>query len=163
MVAPRAFPWSFSGVAVYSPDRVFLIGGYDPATKKNESVSYVFRWSGKWASKPFNENAASICVLSHPEATALVVTLNGRIIRGTAKGNTLEAIDEGREGPGRVGDMREIRAIDKRAYAVGMRRMVYRCDAPDKWSRIDKGVRCTPADTSEAGFNSIHGFAENDI
>jgi len=57
----------------------------------------------------------------------------------------------------------KLEEIAERAFIVGMRRMVYRCDGVAMWTRIDQGVRCAEDDESDAGFNSIHGFNETDI
>jgi photosystem II stability/assembly factor-like uncharacterized protein len=62
-----------------------------------------------------------------------------------------------------VGDLREIRAVGKKAFVTGMGRTVYRCDGPKKWERIDQGVRVGADDDSDAGFNSIHGFDEKNL
>jgi hypothetical protein len=163
MVAPPSFAWSFRDVAVAERNRAYFAAGHDKSTKQNIPVSFFFRWLSGWVSKPFEINATGICVVSKPEPTALMMGVDGTIIRASSKGFEEEQVDTGKSAPKALGDLQEIRRIGEHAHVVGMRRTVYRCDGPDNWVRIDQGVRCDPKDKSDAGFNSIHGFSETDI
>jgi len=58
-------------------------------------------------------------------------------------------------------DIRACRAINGRAYAVGMMRQVYKMTARGKWAAIDKGLE--DDGDGVTGFESIDGFAEDDL
>lgn len=163
MGAPRNFAWSFIDVAVFSEDRVYLTAAHDDSSSKNIPVSSVLRWNGKWASRSFGIAAVSLCVVTHPERTVLTLGHDGKVVRWGSRDFSEEHIDPSSDGPGVRGGMREIRAIGKHAYAVGMGRMVYRCDGESQWSRIDHGMRADIQIESDAGFNSIDGFDEEEL
>jgi hypothetical protein len=131
---------------------------------EEEPVSYLFRWSGDFSSRPAPIFATSVCVTAHPEPTALFLGMNGAVIRASKTIDFVpEAVDDSDEGPQTVGDLREIRAIGKSVYVCGMGRTVYRSTAGGAWDRIDQGVRVPEGDESDAGFNTIHGFDEREI
>jgi len=150
MAAPAGFRWSFRSVAVASRNNTYFAAGHDPSTSRNVPVSFFFRWTGSWVSRPFGINATSICVVSEPELNVLMMGVDGTIIRGTVKGFSQEQVDSSDEGPQNVGDLQEIRKIGSRAYIVGMRRMAYRCDGSALWVRIDQGLRCDFNDDTDA-------------
>ncbi len=161
MPAPKRFAWSFVDVEVFSEDRVYLVASHDESTKDNIPVSALMRWSGDWGTLPVSLFAVSLCALSHPERTVLALGDEGTVIRWGTQGSTEEHIDTTADGPAR-GGMREIRTIGQRAYAVGMGRMVYRCDGEQRWTRIDAGVRADLQVDADSGFNSIDGFSEDE-
>jgi hypothetical protein len=74
-----------------------------------------------------------------------------------------EQIGRGEDHPEKRGPLREVRTIAGRAYACGMDRQVYRRDAAHAWTCIDMDMRKAPAALDVFGFESIHGFSENDI
>lgn len=161
MAAPKSYPWSFVDVDVFSEDRVYFVASHDESTRDNIPVSALMRWSGDWGIVPVPIFAVSLCTLSHPERTVLALGNEGTVIRWGTQGSTQEHIDTAPDGPSR-GGMREIRTIGQRAYAVGMGRMVYRCDGEQRWTRIDAGVRADLRVDDEAGFNSMDGFNEDE-
>ena len=146
MVAKKSFEWIFSGVAVWAADRVFLIGQHESMTEQEYDedvpVSYLFRWSGEYSSRPAPIFATSVSVTAFPEPTALFLGLDGTVIRASKSIDFVpEAVDDSGEGPHAVGDLREIRAIGKSIYVCGMGRTVYQSKNDGVWVRIDKGVR----------------------
>lgn len=163
MVAPKNFAWSFVDVAVFDSSRVYLAAGHDASLAKNIPVSSVMRWTGAWGSKAFDIGAVSLCIVMHPERTVLMAGNEGTVIRWGSQDFTQEQIDPSDQGPQARGNVREISAIGKHAYAVGMGRWVYRCDGVDQWTRIDQGVRADVAVEPQAGFNSIAGFDESEL
>ena len=163
MVAPKDFAWSFVDVAVFDANRVCLAAGHDESLNKNVPVSLITRWAGSWSSKTFDFAAVSLCIVTHPERSVLVAGNEGTVIRWDAQDFSQEHIDTSPEGPPSRGNIREISTIGKHAYAVGMGRMVYRCEGPANWVRIDKSVRADFAAEPDAGFNSSAGFDENEI
>lgn len=163
MVAPKSFAWSFVDVAVFDANRVCLAAGHDESLANNVPVSLVTRWAGSWSSKAFDFFAVSLCIVTHPERSVIVVGNEGTVVRWDAQDFSEEQIDTSAEGPEARGNLREVSTIGKRAYAVGMGRMVYRCDGKAQWSRIDQGVRADVDAEPDAGFNSIAGFDEGEI
>jgi hypothetical protein len=93
----------------------------------------------------------------------VAVGVNGRalVIEGGVGGE--EPIGGGEDVAGRIGLLRGVRSIDGRAYAVGMCRQAYRRRDDTTWERIDQGCRRPEGDYSIVGFESIDGFAENDL
>jgi len=164
MAAPASFPMSFRGLSIFAPDRVLFVAGHDEADEEGQPVSFYLRWTNAgWENRELPVNANSIAVVRHPAPASLIMGVDGTVIRGSAAGFHPETVDAGKEGPQHVGDLREIRTIEKRAYVAGMGRTVYRCDGEKSWTRIDQGVRKTGDPESNSGFNSIHGFSEKDI
>lgn len=163
MVAPKKFSWSFVDVAAVRDNRAFMAASYDDAAKDNIPVSAVLSWDGNWSRRAFEMSAVSMCLLVQPQIALLMLGNNGKVVRWGSKDFSEEWIDNSSDGPGSRNGMREIRAIGQHAYAVGMGRMVYRCEAEDNWSRLDSGVRADLKLDSDSGFNSIDGFSEQDI
>ena len=168
MVAKKSFKWAFGGVAVWAKDNVFLIGQHESMIDQDhddaEPVSYIFRWNGDFSSRPVPMFATSVCVTADPEPTVLFMGRNGAVIRASKTIDFVpEAVDGSDEGPQTIGDLREVRAIGHSAYVCGMGRTVYRSTSGDKWARIDQGVRETGDMESDAGFNTLHGFSEQEI
>lgn len=163
MAAPARFAWSFRDVAVYDPERVYLISGHDELAKENTDFSQVTRWIDSWGSRCVDIAAVSICIVMHPERNVVVIAPDGQVVRWGTTDFSTEHVDDRDDGPRACGHLREVRTIGLHAYAVGMSRMVYRCRGEADWVRIDHGVRADPAQEDQAGFNSIDGFGENEL
>ncbi|HVE16236.1 MAG TPA: hypothetical protein VNB29_05840, partial [Chthoniobacterales bacterium] len=97
-----------------------------------------------------------------PVPISVMMGVDGSVITCSKEGFLPESVDRSEKGPQHVGDLREVRTIGKKAYVVGMGRTAYRRDGTDRWVRIDQSVRYS-SKTSNAGFNSIHGFSEKEI
>jgi hypothetical protein len=67
------------------------------------------------------------------------------------------------DSPEKRGPIREVREIGGKAYAVGMDRQVYRRDGRSSWVCVDGNMRKAPATDVVFGFESIHGFSEQDM
>lgn len=63
--------------------------------------------------------------------------------------------------PSQRGNLRHVRTIEKRTFAVGMGRQVYRRDGQNQWTCLDQDIR--PSDGEVKGFECIDGFNENDL
>jgi hypothetical protein len=108
--------------------------------------------------------AISATVCEHPQCQMVAIGAWGNVLVD-GKGDFHEELihDFKKVGPDRCGKLLRVRGIGKRAYAVGMGRMVYRRDDVNKWTAIDKGV-LVPGDVIELlGFDGIDGFSEEDI
>jgi hypothetical protein len=121
----------------------------------------IFRWTPKGIQKgDRNYNAHSVCVIEDPELGYVDLSGQGyysvNVRSGVTSGDILEK-SEPRPAKRRLGGFRSIAAIDNKAYAVGLRGMVYRLDEIAKWRRIDEGL----PDTFEG--QAIHGFGHSDL
>lgn len=161
MTTPKNFPWSFTGVEAFSEDRIYFVATHDESTNNNIPVSALMRRGDDWGTLPIGIFAVGLCALAYPERTVLALGHEGTVIRWGTQGSAEEHVDATGDGPTH-GNMREIRTIGQHAYAVGMGRIVYRCDGASSWTRINAGVRVDSEQNAESGFNSIHGFSEDD-
>ena len=106
--------------------------------------------------------SATVC--DHPNAQMVAIGAWGHVLVD-GKGDFHEELirDQDRAPVERKGKLLRVRAIGKRAYAVGMGRQVYRRDDVKKWTPIDGGVLVPASDMRLLGFNTIDGFSETDI
>jgi photosystem II stability/assembly factor-like uncharacterized protein len=163
MVAPVEYPWSFIGVAVVDQDRAVLVADHDQSTEDFIPFGAMSRWTTRWENRTFNFFAVDVCVAHDPDRSLLIVGNHGTVIRRGADDSSEEHIDRSTDGPGSFGAIRAVSTIDQHAYAVGMRRQVYRCNGPSEWVRIDEGVRVDLSADASICFNSIAGFNRADI
>jgi hypothetical protein len=161
LTAPKTFKLSFRDVFVDSPKAVFFLAGDDAGEKKDIRMTWVLRWAGAWGNQRITIRATSLTIATKPEPAALLMGIDGVIARWGSGAITYEIVDQSDDGPQYYGDLREIRTIAGKAYVVGMGRTVYRCDAAQRWSRIDQGVRESNESDADVGFNSIDGVAES--
>lgn len=134
----------------------------DPALERAEIPHAItFKWkSGVFTRGECNYDAHSICVISKPEAGLVDLSGAGYYSANTASGMTTgEILDNSRPSPPktRFGGFRSVAEIAGKAYAVGLRGMVYRLDSLRTWTRIDDGL----PDTFD--IQAIHGFDDSDI
>lgn len=163
MAAPQDFGWTFRHVRAFGADRAVFVTGHDESAATDLPVSGIFYWAGQWICEPIPIIAISVTVTSGPKPNVLALGRDGTVMRWGTDPPAEEWIDNSTDGPQNLGDLREIRTIESRAYVVGMRRTVYRCDGPRNWTRIDAGARTPDDDESDAGFDSIDGFGESEI
>jgi hypothetical protein len=75
-----------------------------------------------------------------------------------------EHVHTGKDGPGKLRTMSEVRAIGDYFVAVGMRRQVYRRKImKGPWSRFDEGVLLEEKSLDIAGFLSVDGTGNKEI
>jgi len=65
--------------------------------------------------------------------------------------------------PEDIGMMRGIRAIEGKAYAVGMQRQVYRRDDLDRWVDLSPAIRPDPSSGIVCSFEAIDGFSAAEL
>lgn len=120
-----------------------------------------FKWNlGRFTEGKCNYDAHTICIAEFP-ITCLVDASEAGFYsivssKGNISGNILDDSSPKPEAP-RFGGFRSITEIEGRAYAVGLRGMVYRLDKLKKWTRIDDGL------PDNFNIQAIHGFNSNDI
>ncbi|MGK8436478.1 WD40/YVTN/BNR-like repeat-containing protein [Ectopseudomonas hydrolytica] len=107
-----------------------------------------------------NYDAHSLAIVSQPGPGLIDVSGPGYysaiMASGTSSGDIFDDSKPAPQTP-RTGGIRSVAAVAGRAFAVGLRGMVYRFDGPKNWARIDDGL----PDTFNA--QAIHGFSETDI
>lgn len=146
---------------VISPDAGFIYA-CDP--KKEELQvphAITIRWAGgEFATGECNYDAHSACVIAYPEPGLVDVAAAGYYSVNTKGGlisqDIFECSQPDPDKP-RSGGIRAVAAIAGKAYAVGIRGMVYRLDDISRWTRIDNGL----PDSFNA--QAISGFDEADI
>ncbi len=137
----------------------------DPTKEEDEPHTYVYKWeNGLFNSGECNYNAHSICIIREPDYALVDISEQGYYALTSASVQIAsDLLDDSRPLPNkpRLGGFRSITEIGGKAYAVGLRGMVYRLDKLLKekgvWTRIDEGLPNT--------FNvqAIHGFNASDI
>lgn len=104
-----------------------------------------------------------VCRVRLPRPAWIVAGHSGRALVVDAAGAREEAIGSGDDAAGRIGYLRAARAVEGRAYAVGMSRQAYRRGDDGAWTRIDLGCRQALGDMATVGFEGIDGFSEDDL
>ena len=122
----------------------------------------VFWQQGKWGNNgqvKFTVVAMSLC--THPLRQVVAIGPFGEVFLTGSSDSHEEHIQAGNDSPSRRGMLRSVRGIGGKAYAAGVQRQVYRRDGRDVWVAIDQDMRPQPGHV--VGFESIDGFAEDDI
>lgn len=143
------------------PDRGYILAADLKKEKDDVPHALVFRWAGgKFTSGDLNYNAHSMCLIQAPEEGMLCISGQGYYSVNTAKGPThgdiLESSQPRPKKP-RTASFRSVASIAGKAYAVGLRGLVYRFDSLKSWTRIDDGL----PDTFNA--QAIDGFDDSEI
>jgi len=99
-----------------------------------------------------------------PERQLFCVCASGEVVVGSRSGFLEETIDNSKDGPSRLGQLRAACAIENRIYATGMARRVYRRTAPGRWEAIDKGLFVPRSQRTDAlGFDCIDGRGPDNL
>ncbi|MEN0107037.1 MAG: hypothetical protein AAGC84_11510 [Pseudomonas sp.] len=114
-----------------------------------------------WATaKILRWNACSTCVAQTPKRQSVTIGEHGHVFVFGSGDNHEESITLP---GGTLNLLREVRCIDGEAYACAMDRQVFRRLGQDHWQAIHGTMPEQPADDPVFGFESIHGFASDDI
>jgi hypothetical protein len=147
-----------SGV-VWQKDVGFLLA-CDPKTEEENPHAKLFGWQrGTFSQTWAKFNAHSICRIDAPEAALVFLSAEGHYAIHSKTSIVGNIFNDSRPQPKelRYGSIRTVAAIAGKAYAVGLRGMVYRLDALPPWTRIDENL--SPAFDVQA----IDGFADSDL
>jgi hypothetical protein len=134
----------------------------DPQKEKEEiSHTILFTWkAGVFTKVEFEFDAHTVCIIEHPQAALVYASEPGYYAVETRNGVTSGNILEDSQPPPkklRRGGIRSVSEIGGKAYAVGLRGMVYRLDALNAWRRIDGGL------PDNFNIQAIHGFEASEI
>ncbi len=105
-------------------------------------------------------DAHSVCLIRKPARGLVDVSGDGYYSANTQGGMTTEELFENSQPAPRnprAGGIRSVSEIAGKAYAVGLRGMVYRLDGVRRWTRLDDGL----PDTFD--IQAIHGFDVSEI
>lgn len=146
---------------VRRPDLGFLLAG-DPAKEDEERPhAAIFRWkAGQLTRVDAQFNANTSCIIEDPEYGVLRASSSGAYsieTRAGVQSNNIFNNSHPTPKVKRFGDLRSVRAIQGRAYAVGGTGWAFRLDKIAGWTLIDKGLAAT------ANLESIDGFAHDDL
>lgn len=137
------------------------IAAADTKLEMGEPHAIIFKWDkGKFSQGDRNYNAHSLCIINEPEWGFVDISEQGYYGVTTANGLTCGDILESSQPPSketRHGGFRSVSEIAGRAFAVGLRGLVYRLDELKLWMRIDDGLPKT------FNIQAIHGFDATDI
>jgi hypothetical protein len=131
--------------------------------KEAEEIPHaiIFKWkAGALDRGECEYDAHTACVIEQPEPGLVDVSGAGYYSVNTRNGMTTEDIFENSQPPPRtrrLGGFRSVSEVEGKAYAVGLRGMVYRLDALSRWTRIDEGL------PDSFNIQAIHGFEASDI
>ena len=145
---------------VYLSDLGFIAA----ANLKKENVephTITFMWdAGVFSEGDRNYNAHSLCIIDIPEPGLVDISEEGYYTVTTESecmgGDILESSQPPPKN-NRFGGFRSVSDINGKAYAVGLRGMVYRLDDFKMWTRIDEGL------PDSFNIQAIHGFDASDI
>lgn len=157
-------PWQglvIRTAAVRLPDAAYVFAFDLDKEKEDIPHAFVFRWTPSTVQKgDRNYNAQSVCLIQNPEPGYVDISEQGYYSitsrRGMVSGDIVDD-SEPRAAKRRLGGFRSVTEIAGRAYAVGLRGMVYRLDTIKKWARLDEGLPDT------FNIQAIHGFSDVDV
>lgn len=156
--------YSFSTGAVRSKEVGYLIATDDKLAKKKEPHSVLVSWyKGQWFQHLLEWSSPSVCVVQHPKEQGVVIGLQGDAFVTGQKDDHPEEIVDGKISPQKRGFLRSVRAIEGKAYAVGMHRQAYRRDGANKWTCIDDSMRPPSGKGEVEGFEAVDGFSAKEI
>ena len=161
--------FSFVTGTVRYKDLVYLILIGDEIATDGIDHFYPTVWDAdEWVTDPdyqgkLDWSAVSACVSKHPIEQGVFLGAWGETLFFGSGDAHEERIVSGNDSPQIHGQMRQIRVIDGKAYAVGMARQVYRREGTNMWTCIDQGVKPAPDYKPFVGFDTIDGFSEKEI
>lgn len=158
--------FSFVSGFVQSQNIIRIIAQIDQLNDLDRPNSVMLKWEldiSKRSDFHLDWYATQSIVILEPVLEMIAVGPDGKVIVGTATGQSEEKIGTKDRDSANFGDIRNINFIGKHIYAVGMRRQVYRREGKDRWKILDKGVFQAKIENGISGFNAIDGANENSI
>jgi len=144
---------------------VALIADQDAEARVELSVPAVWQ-AGVWHTTKATTIDFSVCGLAlvdSPIRQAAMLGLSGHLFFLGSGDEHEEYIRAPNAEPQNIGMMTSLRTIAGNAYAVGMQRQVYRRDGRDRWSDLSSAIRPDPASSVICSFESIDGYAEDEL
>jgi hypothetical protein len=146
---------------VRSPELGFIFA-CDPAKEQKEIPhTIVFTWQdGDFERNEYEYDAHTACIIKDPEPAIVDLSEPGYYTIETRSGSITEDILENSGPPPkkvRRGGFSAISEIGGKAYAVGIRGMVYVLNELQRWTRIDNGL------PENFNIQAIHGFGPSEL
>lgn len=156
------FEWSLLGCCS-AAGQLYALGTHDPSLDEDIPVSALFCATDAWKQKPLAGIARGLVAITKPGPALLVLLAHAAVVHWSDSQSFVEApIDASEHGPQAYGMATAIRAIDGRAYVVGMGRTVYCWTG--SWQRVDDGIRDEGVDDDAlSGLLSIDGFSDLEL
>jgi hypothetical protein len=132
----------------------------DPKTETDTPYTWIRVWHRGQVSESWVEfNANSVCRIASPQAGIVLISPEGLYAVFSRSVHAGSIFDDSHPAPAepRYGSFRSVGQIGGRAYATGLRGMVYRLDAPAGWIRLDEQL------SRDFDGQDIHGFDASDI
>ncbi len=132
----------------------------DPATELDAPHAQLRAWNqGRITQSWVAFNAHSLCRTTVPERAIVLISEDGFYATFSSQVHAGNIFDESQPQPTepRYGSFCAVTQIDGRAYAVGLRGMVYRLDGPASWTRIDEEL------ARNFDAEAVDGFGASDI
>jgi len=146
---------------VRRPDLGFIYA-CDPKLEAEEVPhTIIFKWkAGTFIKGDCEYDAHTVCAIEKPEPSLVDASGPGFYTINARSGKITSDIFQDSQPPPkkrRIGGIRSVAEIQGKAYAVGLRGMVYRLDKVRLWQRIDEGLPET------FNIQASHGFQSSDI
>jgi hypothetical protein len=140
-------------------DLAWVLAHDDP---DDGSVTRVMQCKGdNWLTNRIGWSAVAVTARLEPAFELVVVGTEGKVLAASPTGFAMETVATGRDGPDRLGVIRDARFIGAEVFAVGMSRQAYRRVGPSRWVRADAGL--APTATSMTGLNGVDGTGAADV
>lgn len=155
---------SFVKGAVRNTDLGYVVCSNDKLSEERAPHSIYVQWDeGQFAdieTKPWY--TAGVCVVTDSGEQMLAVGEYGDVVV-FGSGEHFEEKIPPENGETEIrGPLRAVRTIGDHAYAVGMKRQVYRRDSKMHWSAIDRGMTPKPG-SDVVGFEAIDGYGDDNL
>jgi hypothetical protein len=142
-------------------DLGFIFAADPDKDRKEIPHAIVFKWkAGVFNSVDVEFDVHTACFVQRPAPALVYASEDGNYAAESEAGVTSgDIVSESQPRPKkpRTGGIRRLEEITGKAYAVGLRGLVYRLDNLKKWTRIDEGL------PSSFDVEAIHGFGETDV
>ncbi len=113
-----------------------------------------------WDAIEIEYNLVGIAVAEHPKKEIVFIGEHGQVEVIDADELYNETIIDDKKTPKKLGPMRQVRAIDGYAHAVGMGNQIYKRININIWNSISDGINTKK---NKIHFESIDGFSPSDI
>ncbi|MDR2234824.1 MAG: hypothetical protein LBE92_01760 [Chryseobacterium sp.] len=120
---------------------------------------------GIWGCDALNWVVVSEAVIHYPQEKCIRLGEFGHVKTSGGGEITIEKEITANGGPQKRGPLREVNAIDGKAYAVGTCRQVYVRTDKDQWQCLDKTAQIYENDDEEYDkcFESVAGFSDHEV
>lgn len=161
---PNPSPLLHVAGTIVRDDLVFIASQVVELNEQDVDHTKVLRWkNGVWGHYMIDFATTALAHERDDALTIMALSPFGRIHVARGRDRLVEEVDDSREGPGRRGVLRDLRRIAGSTYVAGMQRQVYVRRGPGRWERCDAGAVLPLGSDAIRSFDSIDGYAANDL